>query len=85
MGVVRSVSVVGLELWVIVKFGFPSVLGSVYRAAPFSKLELRFGRAIAFWSTLSSGARCLVVSLIEGVVGVGCTGLLRCGFVFGGV
>jgi hypothetical protein len=85
MVVVRSVAVSVLGLWVIVKFGVPSVLGYVYRAAPFLKLVIRFGRAMAFWGTLSSGARCLVVSLIEGVVGVGCTGLLRCGFVFRGV
>ena len=61
MGVMGSVSVVGLELWVIVTFGAPRASGDVSVLVIFGVCASRVVRALG---ALSSGAWCLVVSLI---------------------
>ncbi len=61
MGVVGSVSVVGLELWVIVTVCAPRASVDVSVLAVFG---FRASRSFKTLGALSSGAWCLVVSLI---------------------
>ncbi len=61
MGVMGSVSLVGLEVWVIVTFGAPRTSVDMYVLAVFG---VGASRSVKTLSALSSGARCLVVSLI---------------------